>query len=415
MTEADIVVVGGGLAGRLAALTAADAGSASVTLLGHDNWAFDRQSGVVDVLGYTPEREGPIADPFAALSDLPAAHPYRIVGIDEIRAGLAVFDRVVGDAYGGAGTDANALVPTAFGSLRPTARYPRSMAAGLASESRETTLVGFEHLPSYDGPPAAERLESIVPYQVTGTTVQFPTDDRDRVAMAETLDDNPVTADADPAREALAAAIRIYQTGEERIGLPPVLGLRETDAIRNQFQEAFGVPVFEVAADAPSVPGIRLGRRLEAGLDEAGVTVEPDARVETVTTDGNRVERLQLQDGTSIAGREFIVATGGVGSGGIDTNRSTVTESVFGCHVEAPDDRGAWAAGDPLASHQFARFGVEIDDALRPLDSAGSPEFENLRAAGHVLGGFDAPAENSGGGVAVATGSFAGRLAAEEI
>jgi len=50
----DVVVVGGGLAGCLAALTAARAGR-SVGLVSRAETTLDRASGLVDVLGYTPD------------------------------------------------------------------------------------------------------------------------------------------------------------------------------------------------------------------------------------------------------------------------------------------------------------------------------------------------------------------------
>lgn len=408
----DVAVVGGGLAGHIAALAARQQSGVDVTLLA-DEERFRRQSGPIGVLGYHPDREGPVANPFEALGNLPASHPYRTVGTECVREGLALFDEAVGDLYRGASTATNALVPTSFGRVRPTARYPATMAAGVASERRETTLVGFEHLPAFDAPTAAERLEDVVSYRVNGLTVQFPGDDRDPEAMAATLDENPVTADADSAREALAAAVRMYQSGEERIGLPPVLGLREFDAIRAQFEEAFGVPVFEVPMGAPSVPGLRLGRRLDAALDAAGVTVTT-AGAESFEARDGRVARLGLEDGTAVEATEVVLATGGLATGGLVSDRSTVTESLLGCHVAAPADRDEWVAEDALGRQPFARFGVETDAALGPLSASGDREFANVRAAGNVLGGFDPAAENSGGGVAIATGYAAGRDAAEQ-
>jgi glycerol-3-phosphate dehydrogenase subunit B len=414
MSDADVVVVGGGLAGRIAALAAArrDA-SASVCLVADRNWDFRRQSACIDVLGYAPDGGGPLSNPFDAIGDLPAAHPYRIVGTETVRSGLSLFDDVLGDGYGGATTEQNALVATAFGRVRPVARYPTGTAAGLASERRETTLVGCQYLPEFDAPTAAERLEQTVSYRVDGITVQFPTDAHERIEMAETLDDNPITPEADPAREALAATVRMYQSGEERIGLPPVLGLREHDAVRAQFEEAFGVPVFEVPAGPPHVPGIRLGRTLEGALDEAGVDVLLETHVEEFDASDGHVERLHRRDGGTVTGSQFVLATGGLERGGIVTDRTSVTEPLFGCHVAAPSDRGDWADRAPLGDHPFARFGVSVDGDLRPLGVDEAPEYANLRAAGHVLGGYDPVAEHSGSGVAIATGYAAGRRAVE--
>jgi glycerol-3-phosphate dehydrogenase subunit B len=52
---------------------------------------------------------------------------------------------------------------------------------------------------------------------------------------------------------------------------------------------------------------------------------------------------------------------------------------------------------------------------LRPTDPDGAVEFENLRAAGAVLGGADFAAEKSGCGISLATGYAAGRNAGETV
>jgi len=52
---------------------------------------------------------------------------------------------------------------------------------------------------------------------------------------------------------------------------------------------------------------------------------------------------------------------------------------------------------------------------LRPREASGDPAFDNLRAAGSVVGGYDLAAEKSGAGVSIATGYEAGRRAAAEV
>ena len=416
MSEADVCVVGGGLAGKVAALAAARAdGGASVTLVTEPGPDLRDTGGLVDVLGYTPGGRGPLVNPFWALDDLPETHPYAVVGEGMLRDGLALFDDVVGDSYGGGDTDRNALVPTAFGRLRPTGRYPRSVEAGLASERRETMLLGFKRLPSFDGPPAADRLEAVVPYRVDGFNVDFPSETEDRVEMAEFLDENPVASTGNPARESLAASARIYQSSEKRIGFPAVLGLERHREIRRQFEDALDVRVFEVPAGSPSVPGMRLDSQFDAALASAGVSVEREATVTGAETGDGHVDSVRLSSGETVTASQFVLATGGLAEGGLASTRTTVTEPLFDCHVDAPDDRGEWAERDPFGDHAFARFGVSVDDGLRPLGADDVSAFGNLRAAGRVLGGFDYAAENSGGGVAVATGYAAGLRAAETV
>jgi glycerol-3-phosphate dehydrogenase subunit B len=414
----DVVVVGGGLAGCVSALAAARADpDVRVTLVSRAETTLHEASGLVDVLGYTPDGEGPLADPFASIPALPDSHPYSAVGVEGLRAGLSLFDDAVGGAYCGGGTDRNALVPTCWGRVKPTARYPASVAAGLASERRAATLVGFDRLTGLDAPLAAERLSRQLPYRVDGITVDAPAA---LVAGPEAVDRTPLRVaralDGDEAvLDALVDSLDVYLGRKDRAGFPAVLGLARHDRVREALAERLGVAVFEVPMGPPSVPGLRLQRLLDDALSAAGVRVETDTAVVGVEATDGRVDELRLDasDRDALCGSEFVLATGGVAGGGVRGRADAVTEPVFGCHVAAPDDRSAWGDSHPLGEHPFARLGVSVDGSMRPLDRRGDPEFGNLRAAGSVLGGHDFAAEKSGSGVSIATGYAAGVRAGE--
>jgi glycerol-3-phosphate dehydrogenase subunit B len=202
--ESEVLVVGGGLAGVTAAITAAREG-ALVRLVSHKQPTLRQASGLVDVLGYTPDGEGPLADPFDALAEMPTGHPYERAGREAVEAGLALFDEVAGDSYAGGHTRSNALVPTHGGILKPTARYPASTAAGLASDPRDALLVGFERLTGFDAPLAAERLNAAdPPFEARGATVEFPVElaaDASVTRVARLLDRDEVPGDDESAGE----------------------------------------------------------------------------------------------------------------------------------------------------------------------------------------------------------------------
>ena len=424
----DVVVVGGGLAGMTAALAAAREG-ADVRVVTKAESTLRQASGLVDVLGYLPDEGGPVVDPFDAVARLPPDHPYRRVGVDGIRAGLALFDAVAD--YAGGHTDRNALVPTVGGSVKPTARYPASVAAGLASDERDALLVGFETVVDFDAPLSADRLAAAgVPFDVSGVTVGFPGDfraDAPVTRLARALDENErvererVKRDAPagvgeslPVRRALAQRVEPYLDGAERVGFPAILGVDAADEVRTGIEAELGVDVFEVPTGPPSIPGMRLESRFEAALDDAGVAVTAGNPVVDFEQDVGDVTAVVVErNGARIphAADQFVLATGGLVGKGIDSDRDGVREPVFDCNVAAPDDRYDWFDDDAFGDHAFARFGVATDDELRPLDAGGDPEFDNLRAAGAVLGGYDLAAENSGSGVSLATGVVAGRRA----
>ncbi|MFB6183325.1 MAG: glycerol-3-phosphate dehydrogenase subunit GlpB [Haloarculaceae archaeon] len=410
--EDGVLVIGGGLAGVTAAVSAARAG-ARVRLVSHKKSTLRQASGLIDVLGYRPDGTGPLADPFDAIGDLPDGHPYRRVGVDAVRDGLALFDDLTGEAYLGSHTDRNALVPTTRGTVKPTARYPASVAPGLASDDRDALLVGFEGTTDFDARLAAAQLRRAgVPFDVRGATVSFPgveTADAKATRFASALD-----ADAERRRE-LAARVERHHDGQPRVGFPAVLGRDRGGDVRADLAAALDADVFGVPTGPPSIPGLRLEDVLYDALDDEGVRVETGNPVVDFAADDDRIDRVFVdRTGNEVpySADAYVLATGGLVGGGVEGDREAVREPVFDCHVPHPADRYEWFEDAAFGDHAFARFGVVPDNRLRPTDADGDPEYRNLFAAGAVVGGADFAAEKSGSGISLATGQVAGRHAA---
>ncbi|WP_135663183.1 glycerol-3-phosphate dehydrogenase subunit GlpB [Halorhabdus rudnickae] len=425
--DSDVLVIGGGIAGISTALAARQAG-ADVRLVSEAETTLHHASGLLDVLGYPPNTDsaGPVADPFDAIADLPDTHPYAIVGEQAVRDGLSMFDDVLGEAYRGDHTDVNALVSTHGGTVKPTARYPESVAAGLASDDRAMVLVDFERLTGFDAGVAADHLAAAgIPAETNAATVEFPVvvrDDAKVTRYAHLLDENPtVTTDSKnrPVRTALAEAIEPHVGDAERIGFPAVLGVDHPAEIRAELEDRLDAAIFEIPMGPPSVLGLRLEERLYAALDRAGADIEAGGGpIVDFDADGERISEIYMdRSGSEIpyAADQYVLATGDVAGGGIDSDREGVTEPIFGCHVPHPADRYEWFEETAFGDHAFAEFGVVPDETLRPVTETSDPEFSNLRAAGAVIGGYDYPAEKSASGVSIATGYTAGRRAAKEV
>jgi glycerol-3-phosphate dehydrogenase subunit B len=441
----EVLVVGGGLAGITAALSAAREG-ADVRLVSHKQCTLQQASGLVDGLGYLPPVDPPVddpettptagrtgaldrpdpelvVDPFEAVERLPAGHPYRLVGAAALREGLALFDETVA-GYRGGHTDRNALVPTFGGAVKPTARYPDSAAAGLASDDRPMLVVGFRSLSEFDARMVADRLAAAdVPFPVAGAEIEFPAafrEDAKITRFARALDrDEPV--DGTPARAALASAVEPHlddvDGGAARVGFPAFLGDDEAGAVRADLAEFLGADVFEIPMGPPSLPGLRLEDELYAALDEAGVRYETGVPVVGGEADDDgRVERLLVdRTGTKVpyAAESVVLATGGLVGKGLDSDRDGVREPVLGCHVPHPADRYEWYVDDVFGDQPYARFGVRTDDRLRPLGPDDEVQYPNVHVAGATLSGADVAREKSASGVSLATGLVAGRNAAE--
>lgn len=419
--ESDVLVVGGGLAGLTSALAAAREG-VDVRLVSYKQSTLRNASGLVDILGYTPDGDGPLTDPYAAIPSLPAEHPYRTVGVETVRAAMALFDDVT-PSYRGDHTDTNALLPTHGGTVKPTARYPASASAGLASARGDVLLVGLESMTDFDAQRAASHLQATgVPFEVRGVTIQFPGDlrpDAKVTRYAKLLDTNGTVAVRGrdrKAREGLAERVAPHLEGEERVGFPAILGDDNPAAVREALGEKLRADIFEVPMGPPSLPGLRLEDQLFAALDEEGVSIETGNPV-TGYEGADRIKRVFVdKNGAEIpnAAEEYVLATGGLVGKGINSDREGVYEPIFDCHIPHPGDRYDWFEADAFGDHEFARFGVTTDHDLRPQTERGAPEFENLRAAGSVLGGYDFAAEKSGSGVSIATGYTTGKTAAQE-
>lgn len=420
--ESEVLVIGGGLAGLTSALAAARAG-ADTRLVSAKQSTLRNASGLVDILGYTPDGEGPLADPYAAIPDLPEDHPYRTVGVETVRAAMSLFDEAV-PTYCGEHTDRNALVPTHGGTIKPTARYPASASAGLASDNRDVLLVGLESMTEFDAERAAAHLDAAgVPFDVRGVTIRFPGDlraDAKVTRYAKLLDTNgevTVRGRERPARAALAERVDPELDGEPRVGFPAVLGDDEAPAVREELADRLGAAVFEIPMGPPSLPGLRLEDRLFAALEAAGASIETGNPVTDFDGD-DRIEQIYVEkNGAKIpnSAEQYVLATGGLVGKGIESGREGVYEPIFDCHVAHAEDRYDWFDDAVFGDHDFPGLGVATDDRLRPLETDGTVEFENLRAAGAVLGGYDFAAEKSGSGVSIATGYYAGTTASKEL
>ncbi|WP_097008292.1 glycerol-3-phosphate dehydrogenase subunit GlpB [Natronoarchaeum philippinense] len=427
--ENDVLVIGGGVAAVASALAARETG-ADVRLIAHKQSTLRQASGLIDVLGYHPadadddaSRTEPIVDPFEAIEEVPEGHPYERVGAGAVRAGLDLFDDVVGDAYVGGHTDRNALVPTHGGAVKPTARYPASAAAGVASDDRDAFFVGFKSVPGFDALVAADHLRAAgVPFDVRGATIEFPGDLRDDAKLtryAHLLDRNDaveVDGRSRPVRQALAERVEERLSGHERVGFPAILGDDHPAEVREALSDLLGAEVFEVPMGPPSLPGMRLSDMLFEALEDAGVRVTTGNPVVDFEADGDRVDRVIAEHTASrvpYRAEQYVLATGGLVGKGIQSDRERVYEPIFDLPVPQPEDRYDWFEEGAFDDHPFARFGVPIDRETRPLDADDEPAYENLRAAGAVVGGYDFAAEKSGSGISLATGYAAGSEAGD--
>lgn len=419
----DLLVIGAGWSGLMAACTAAQAGLRVQVIakgLGSMHWS----AGTVDVLGYgADEPARPVKQPLEAIQAVSATqpnHPYALLGAHQVLGALDVFKALAGELglpyAGAAAAGDNLLLPSAVGALRPAFLAPRAQLAGDASRPEPMLIVGFHGLRDFYPELMAENLaKQGIAARAAFLPLSLLTeqDDRNNVHLAQALDDRAQ-------RAKLGGELKRLAKPGERIGLPAILGLDDHSAAFAELQSAAGAPLFEIPTLPPSVPGMRLFKALRARLWSLGVRV--DAGMEaigasTIAANGAAGRVQWIETATSSrpmknCARAYLLATGGILGGGFDSDHTgAIWETVFGLPLTIPQRRHQWfrpAFMDP-AGHPVFNGGVAVDGRMQPVDAAGKVIYSNLWAAGGALASVDPIQQHSLEGIAIATGVAAAK------
>jgi len=406
----DVIVIGAGLAGLMAAYYAARAGE-RVKIVAKGLGATHWHAGTVDVLGYYPTAATPVARPLDTLRDLTRAqpqHPYALAdgALDRALQDFVTLMQEVGLPYAGAtSTGDNLWLPSPLGVARPTFLAPRAQRAGDLSRPEPMLIVGFQGWRDFYPTLIAENLNKqghraraeLLPLDLISARRDVNT-----VQLATALDDLARV-------ESLAAALRKVMQPGERIGLPAILGLDAHVTTLERLETQVGAPIFEIPTLPPSVPGIRLTNALRNRLRQLGVRIEINADVIGFRAEGDRVMWIESEaSGRPLKHRaeKFILATGGILGGGINSDHTgKVWEVIFNLPLVAPANRGQWfrARFFDAEGHPIFRAGVAVNREFQPIDARGARVFTNVWAVGNVLAHCDPVRERSLEGIALAT------------
>jgi glycerol-3-phosphate dehydrogenase subunit B len=411
----DVLVIGMGLAGLMAAKTAADHGLKTM-VLGKGAGLFQVLLGAVDLLGYYPE-ENPemLEDVHAGLENLiqdHPDHPYARVGLEDIAKSLQSFSKLFDPSgYHYTGTPGrNTLLPTGIGSLKPSYLIPSTMSAGVDILSESTLLVGFREFGNFYAAYAARSFRRLgqkngdVPIRGESIALSDISDRRtfSPAGLALQLEEEQF-------RKRLAEKIRSIRRGENRIGFPAVLGLKDAAKVKADLEGKIGATVFELPILPPSIPGMRLFEGFKDYLRAKGVRVILGFEVVSSMQKNGRCQGVVLKTpaGEKVHEAEsFVLATGGFFGGGLRAEGDRIVEPLFQLPVAQPGAKEDWFRYEFLGrkGHPINRSGVRTNARLNPLDENGKVPLENLFVAGRILGHHDAMREKSLAGVDIATG-----------
>ncbi len=407
----DVIVIGAGFSGLI---TAWQAG-----LMGHKTTVISRgwgtpywTSGCIDILGFQPpDHVNRVDSTKTALDWLVISnpgHPYALAGITSLEQALRSFQSLCeASNYPFHGSlDANILLPTSLGTLRPTCLVPATMVAGDISQRTPMLIVGFSRFRDFFPGLLAGNLnaQGILAADITLDLASLRTRKFLTGTVLASLFDDPEF------RQEVIDALKPSLGRIERIGFPSVLGLHKPMEVLEHLQSALGMPVFEIPGLPPSIPGIRLQNLLVSAIQNQQGAVYTGMPVEKVGADGNIIHTVWSE----AAARQnphyantYILATGGILGGGIVVdNNGYAQEAVFGLPVVKPEYRSNWFQAEFLApqGHPIFQTGVRTDAEFLPLDKTGGTLYSNLHVVGSALADCDPIRERSLEGIALATG-----------
>jgi len=186
-----------------------------------------------------------------------------------------------------------------------------------------------------------------------------------------------------------------------------------------ELREACGVDVAEVLTFGNAVVGYRMTRAIYKGLEREGITLLKGSRVEALSVEETVVldctigltDQLHSGEKMTLSAPAVVLATGGFVGGGIQARRREIWLNLL-------EENLGQVATDILNRNPVHGSGQEVLTLGASVNEDFSVKGDKFKgrvfACGDLLSGFNATAERSGAGVAVATGYLAGQNAARK-
>ena len=407
--DMDVIVIGAGLAGLMAAVHAVNAG-ARVRLISQ---GWGQQMVTPGWISVCDRAEDDVIAEVRGYAALHPEHPYGRAGDDAMVAGLESFRsaaEAVGLPYEQRKKDGhNMRLITLLGAVQRAMIAPRGIAAGDLTDLRGPLLiVGFAGWRDFYPELTAGNLRR---QGIDARAIEVELPDQNRW-WDYWPGDLARLFDSAGFRESIARQVAPHVGDAERVGFPAVLGMDDYPGSLDDLSQKIGRPVFEIPTLPASTAGVRLSERLRRWLLRKGARVQIGHPVLRGVVEGRRcvgVEVASLGHPTLFRADRFILATGGVYNGGIQTDESgRVWEPLFDLPVVIPEveTRADWYHDTLLIErgHPIHReTGLRVNTDLQPLDVSGEPALENVYATGQLLAGFNPLTDGCAEGIALAT------------
>jgi len=407
----DLIVIGMGLSGLMAAKTATEAGR-KVLIIGKGIGGLALFSNSIDVLGIPslagPETKSLKDDLSQWILDHPN-HPYGKIGAEKIEEALSSFNALFPPPYTfQAKNGSNSLLPTGAGTFRPTYLIPSTMMKGTTIKKKKILLIGFK---GYKDFYAQQLADSFLCRAVTLSLSGMSQAEINSTTLARWMEQPTF-------REWIGKEIKKQILNEELVGFPAVLGLKDPMGVRKDLEKRIGLPVFEIPALPPSIPGMRIFRRFKERLIQRGVTFLLGHSVSKAYVNRERCERIEVLNPpllTSYTADCYILASGRFMGGGLKADREKISESIFNFPLSQYEVREKWFGDSFFDDHPVHGVGISIDSTFHPIDESGRPILKNVWVAGTILAHHHFIQEKSREGIEIATGYWAAKQGIDSL
>jgi len=425
--ETEVLVIGAGLAGTSAGLSACQMGK-KVLVLAPDGGASAMSSGALDIAddilavrGKPEHWSKAIESNLEQILIRSPNHPYKLLGdnakavIEQIKSAFALVFSEEDKFIGGDGLN-NRYVFNQLGTFKSTA-FSQARMLGIEdlAQGRDCLLVNFRGFRDFD----AEFFKNNFLYwtEKLGAKIKLEICEissdgiksKSSLEMAKWISEN-----FDQALDQIRKEIKNCNTGI--IIFPPILPQEKRQELLNLVEAEGKNKAYELLSLPPSVPGKRLQGYLEKRLRRAGVerilgkAVGFKSQAQKLLS----VKVQTAQDEFEIVSKKFILASGGFLAGGI-VKQGEFKENVFGLKVFCEEKPLGRIFTEKLTELRIVEpqpvfsVGIRTDQSLRALDEDGKIVFENLFIAGSILGGGNYISDRTGGGTAILSGVKAGK------
>jgi glycerol-3-phosphate dehydrogenase subunit B len=404
----DLIVIGMGLSGLMAAKTAAQAGQ-KVLIVGKGMGSLYLFSNTIDLLGSLPKGKKTGEGLSQWIKDHPK-HPYSKMGPEKIEEALSSFVSLFPPPYSFQNIEnGNCFIPTGAGTFRPTYLVPDTMVAGTSLKEGNGLIVGFKDFKDFYAHYVADQLKC------RGTTLtlpDFPDQEMTATALARLMEKKSF-------RENIGREIKKQLHHETQVGFPAILGMRNPIQVKEDLEKIMSANVFEIPIPPPSIPGIRIFNRFKEWLIQKGVTFLPGYSVSKAIIKGKRCEGMEMTHPpviTTYSADRYILATGRFMGGGLVASDQRISEPIFSLPVAQPPSREDWFGKSFFnrLPHPVHEAGILTDASFRPTNENGNPILENVWAAGSILAYHHCIGEKSREGIEIATGYMAAKYALEK-